>query len=208
MAAEAKLDATNVVVLGAWNPAILQPQWVAKQVFGIEGDLAVQWEVSFVANAPPRFTLGDVRFMPAYDRLTLVPQGLDAAQLATCENALRTILTSLPHTPISAFGINYSFEDATPSTGLQALFLDTEGLAEAANLNFEPRAMAVQRAMAIPPYVLNFTRSLDNNGVAGYKFNFHYDVTDTAAAAELLNGALAGTLATARQILAVYDALQ
>jgi hypothetical protein len=207
MAAEAKVDETNVVLVGFWNPAILTPAWLAKHVFALEVDVPVEMELSPVAGQPPRFKMQGLRFSPAYNRLTVVPEGLEGEQLTTCETRLRVLLNALPHTPISAFGINYAFEDAAPSEALLDLFSDQEGLAERTGLAFESQSTGVQRAMAMNGYVLNFTRSLSAPNTVKYKFNFHYSVTDAESAAALLNDAMTGNLQVARQIVLAYDNL-
>ncbi len=207
MAAEAKPDATSVVLPGFWNPAILQPPWLAKVVYETDANMPVAHELSFLAGQPPRFTVEGIKWAPEYTKLTVNPAGIEEAQLHACEQRIRAALTALPHTPIRALGINFQFQDTEPTPGNLALFPGNEGLGETANLEFETTATAVVRAMAMEEYVLNFTRSLEPNNLVVYKFNFHYTITDAAAAADVLDGAMVGNLATARQIIAVYDAL-
>lgn len=208
MAAEAKPDGTSVVIVGFWNPAIIQPPWLAAHVFGGNTEqIPVQTELSLVAGQPPRFVMQGLRIAPAYDKLTIMPPGLEDAQLADCENRIRAILTALPHTPVSAFGVNFLFADDEPSTALLDLFADPESLAEATNLEFETQSTSFARAISMNGYVLNLTRSLSSTNSVMYKFNFHYQVTDATAASALFNGAIAANLATARQIVAAYDAM-
>lgn len=208
MAAIAKPEETNVVVLGSWNPGILQPRWLAAEVFhGDAANTPVQVEFSLTAGQPPRFVMEGIKFVPAFDKLLLIPQGLEDGQLADCEAKLRIILTALPHTPVTAFGINFEFLDEEPSKALVGLFAERESLAETANLAFETQSTASVRAMEMNGYILNFTRTLSSKNTVAYKFNFHYKVADTVAAAAQLNGAMTANLITARRIVAVYDAL-
>jgi hypothetical protein len=207
MVAEAKADGSSVVIVGYWNPAILQPPWLARNVFGGNADQApVQTEVSLVAGQPPRYMMHGIRIAPAYDKLTVVPPGLEDAQLANCEEKIRAILGALPHTPVTAFGINFIFQDDEPSAAVLDLFADRELLAEATDLAFDTRATSFARAMAMNGYLLNFTRTLSSNNSVVYKFNFHYQVTDAAAAVALFNGAMIANLIIARRIAAAYDA--
>jgi len=208
MAAEAKPDGSSVVILGAWNPAILQPVWLVSHVFGGNpAQTPIETEISMVANQPPRFTIHGIRFVPGYDKLQVAPGGLDAQSLAACEEKIRAVLLALPHTPISAVGINFLFTDDEPSDGLLALFTEQEALAEVTNLQFETRSTGFMRAMAMNGYVLNLTRSLASNNQVSYKFNYHYPVTDAAAAANLFNGGMAANFATAQVIVDAYNAM-
>jgi hypothetical protein len=208
MPAAPKTDETTVVLVGRWNPAILTPPWLAQHVFGENAEqIPVEMELSSVAGQPPRFTMLGLRIMPAFDRLILSPHGLEDEQVAVCETRIRALLNTLPHTPISACGINFTFVDPEPVEPLLELFTDEEGLAERTGLEFETRSTSRARAIAMNGYVLNFTRSLSAENVVTYKFNFHYAVTNAAAAEELFNGGIQANLNVAHQIVAAYDSL-
>jgi hypothetical protein len=210
MPSELKPEESSINIAGNWNPAILQPSWIARHVFGRqEGEnFDITTELSLMPGQPPRFTIDGLKIAPNYNRLVISPAGVEAAQFAMCEEKARAILAALPHTPVSAFGINFQFEDANPSPGVLDLFGDQESLAEEVNFDFEPLSTSVARALKLEKCVLNFTRKLTDSSQVNYKFNFHYTVAGAAAATELLTGAMAANLGIAREIVGIYDAME
>lgn len=205
MAAEPKTDSANIVLAGFWNPSILLPDWIAKNVFGTQEPEPVEMQLSPVLNQPPRYRLRDMTFVPAYDRLMIFPHSLEQQRLEDCESRAICILDLLPHTPIRAVGINFEFVDEHPTAELLTLFSDIDNLAEGSGLNFETTVTSLTRTLVLNGAQLKFTRELGGQGAVTYRFNFHYPVTDAAAARGVFNHSFVQNLATARAVMAVYD---
>lgn len=190
MAAQIKSDATSIVVVGNWNPAILQPNWIAQNVLGASpADVQVEMEFSTMPGAPPRYRMRDLRFVPNYDKLIVYPDSEDAVRLNSCADAIQRILELLPHTPVRAAGINFEYFDDEPSGELLSRFTDQDTIAESVNPGeFEITRTALQRALTFRDFVLNFTRELVAGPRVLYKFNFHHQIINTNTARAALTG--------------------
>ena len=98
-----ELDYTSIVVVGAWNPSIIQPFWL------------------FEHNVVPRQEdLPEMGFQPLGRSVKLHLSGLDwtieetrleirSSEGKDCATYAATILDLLPHTPIYAIGDNFVF---------------------------------------------------------------------------------------------------
>jgi len=98
-----ELDLTSVVVLGAWNPAIINPAWLGryKIVEEVPESLAMEF---YTGGRRFRFSLGELDWRVDDSRLEIVSRdGRD------CGSCAARILDLLPHTPIEAVGANFAF---------------------------------------------------------------------------------------------------
>ncbi len=99
-----RLPPQNATVVGAFNPAIFQPEWVRAHVPGIEGPLEL-----FLAAPPLQQPLlkaanGSLHILVSPERMIVYG---DAAKIG---EAAAAILGELPHTPVQAAGVNFVFE--------------------------------------------------------------------------------------------------
>lgn len=109
-------EKTTLVIAGAWNPAIITPQWIGKNILNIPEGTSFQVGMDLPIQGlggSPRFTFSDLSYTPTPDTLTFYFSPEHPAK--TIEVA-RTILETLPHTPIVALGINFSFS-VDPGSG-------------------------------------------------------------------------------------------
>jgi hypothetical protein len=116
-------DGWNVVIVGAWNVAILNPDWVAINVFNREPiKLEVQLGPSPFASL--RISNGLVRMVGAPDRVVLTPLAFTDEALSQVERAATRLLELLLHTPVAALGVNFAFIDDDPDDKVKAHFGD------------------------------------------------------------------------------------
>jgi len=112
------------VIIGSWNPAILNPDWLSRKIFdkpdGVE--MPVKLELPTKAGMPPRYTLEGVIFVPAMDRLMITPEDTKEENLQLVENKTINLLNILSHTPVAAFGQNFEFMENDPSDDLLSDF--------------------------------------------------------------------------------------
>jgi hypothetical protein len=178
---------TTFVLTGIWNPAILQPAWLLRHAFAapVGQDMPVEVEVAAGLGIPPRFTMGGVTFVPSRDRLVVQPAApYTIVKLDLIERLLQRILRALPHTPVNAFGHNFEFRDTEPQPGHIEVFEAAQDLA-ALDFQFETRRTALTSAIEFNGRLLNLNRTL-RNGELEVKFNFHYRVESSEAAAALM----------------------
>jgi hypothetical protein len=211
-----KKGETSLVIIGAWNPSILRPDWLAREVFHFpEGSQApVTMEFAMVPGAPPKFTMGDISFVPMKDRLMLYPKETTQTALADMEAKALEILAQLPHTPVLAFGENFGFIDESPARDQLRVFEVEDLLVQKCTLPFERTTTSITSSLKLGNCTLNLTQSLSGS-VLSVKFNFHYEngggtggKLGVASDAVLkLTGTFASNLEIVKQFLSSYDGI-
>ena len=198
---------TSLVILGNWNPAILQPNWIVRHGFGTEEELTVLLEFSPIAGMPPRFTIEGLRILATNDHVLVNPEQTTADSLELAENVVGSMLDRLSHTPIRAFGQNFEFSEDDVSPRMSQLFNIYDRLAEQIDFPIDVRDTTLRSSYGIGETTLNFTRKLLADGTARLIFNFHYEVTSAANACELLQGSFVQNFERTNQIVDIYSTL-
>ena len=180
---------TTLVVAGAWNPDILSPPWVANKAMDLNlgVDFPVNAEIA-IGNPTqrPTFEFHGIKFVAARNAITFFLQPDDPAQVATSISTVGKILGLLPHTPVTGFGFNFSYEIESPSTeliktfdsgNLPADFLDDEA-AESVGRHWSAKVKTRDRLLTV------------NSKFEGAKvllsFNVHNEVTSAEQASHRL----------------------
>jgi hypothetical protein len=104
MTARISLDRTSVLVVGAWNPAIVLPHWLLQSKV-VE---AASEQVMVDVNPRTRqygFTLGDFRWLVDDNKL-----GVRALKSLDCGVFLARVLALLPHTPVDAVRTSFVYK--------------------------------------------------------------------------------------------------
>lgn len=101
-------DAFNIVLVGAWNPAIFSPEW-AKQNLADDSTKEVVLAIPMQIVAPPRLTVEDVNIYPSTQALILDCAEYSDIALGSCSRKLERLAALLPHTPVTALGVNFRF---------------------------------------------------------------------------------------------------
>lgn len=128
-------EKSTLVVVGAFNPAILNPSWIAKNALGIIDDRQVQVEmltpVSIGLSAPPaRYSFEGISYSVTSQRLTVHFEGLDEAGAIKSVRMVRRIFELLHHTPVTGVGFNFGFASERPSAKLTQLMASEVSLLE------------------------------------------------------------------------------
>jgi hypothetical protein len=95
----------SVVLVGALNPAIFQPAWLAAQNL-ISNSESKTATVNVISPQAADITFLDFGLQVLQNRLTL--RTIDISKSTKIFDLVVGILTKLPHTPITAAGINQS----------------------------------------------------------------------------------------------------
>lgn len=97
----------NIVLAGAWNPAILTPPWMCEHHIIEDTQVDVQ-----LSMQPPSvtYTSGGFRWNARTDRLMVEAE--DVALWSQCADFAVAVLDKLPHTPLSALGVNFVFDQS------------------------------------------------------------------------------------------------
>lgn len=188
----------TLVVVGSWNTAILNPEWLSQKVFdGNPIEIEVQMEPGRVLV---QYVARKLRIIPQQARLVIACQ--DETALPAAEAALLRILQELPVTPIASTGINFGFEEHNPSGHL----LDTFALADTDSLSDQGIVInetVVNRRLVIGGDILNLRLTLTSNAHVHFHCNFHSDTPGSEQAIEVVRNKVANRLTSATQLLSV-----
>jgi len=100
----------NFIIIGAWNPAIIQPGWLKSQFPTIiKGDkFGVELIIGPIATF--RFEVNNVLVSPNHDRLIFTPREVNKGLLDFISKISFSIFEKLPHTPVFAAGCNFVYK--------------------------------------------------------------------------------------------------
>lgn len=184
-------EQTSLVIAGAWNPAILNPNWIGRQILGYppgkQFQVGMQLPVMGV-SAPARLSFEGMSITAAKDALTFHLDSTKPEQIQKSISVAAKILETLPHTPIAAMGFNFGYSvDGVPGL-LSGTFDWSEDLVD---LLPEPDSKLAQRSwqvsLAVKDHLINVSCERTVDG-AVFAINHHYEVEGSATrAAEILH---------------------
>jgi|JI10StandDraft_1071094.scaffolds.fasta_scaffold104566_1 hypothetical protein len=196
---KAQVENWSLVLVGAWNTAILTPDWLTKQL-GASGPVQIEFPIGN-PNMPLRYTLNGVHLVVTREHLVLAPSADDAEILGRMESYCKSILTVLTHTPVSAIGINFAFLEEAPSDDLKSLFKASD-LAKINDADLVVEGTEIKRRLRLPQNgVLNLSLQQTNGSQVVLNLNFHRDVESAAAAATYLDSRVTKYRALATKFL-------
>ena len=200
---EIRAEGHNIVLLGGWNRNIFTPQWVASSLGHVD-EVGFQLAVDD-PNLPFRISFRDYVLTVRSDRLQLYSTIVSDESLHGTRDLAVRLLEMLPHTPISALGVNFAWRELDPPRSLLPLFTldDTIPLADAGKIATDT---AIKRSFPWKESVLNLTIALSAAGHVRVEFNFHWAVAGAVDATQHLNQCVSDAGETARTLLrTVYD---
>lgn len=167
----------NILVLGRWNPSVFSPQWIRTNV--ADSDVSMAISIGDF-DAPPRLAFSNFQLFPARHALEARLSELREDDMAALGQTIARIVELLPHTPISAVGINFRFIDESNSEELAADFQ----FADVARIPHERYSLAsstIARRFELPDGdKLNLSLTRDAGKLIA-EFNFHTDASDVAS---------------------------
>ncbi len=96
--------------MGAWNTAILNPNWLCKQIFELPKDKQIPIEISFDVKVSLKYTINDLIIIPGIEKLIIYPAREEEKLFESIVSATSLLYDKLPHTPITAIGHNFRYE--------------------------------------------------------------------------------------------------
>ncbi|MCC5786068.1 MAG: hypothetical protein JJU33_05145 [Phycisphaerales bacterium] len=99
-----RLTDSNIVLLGGFNPHIIEPSWLSRHDVVEEKSDEFMTEIQFGPSAPQmlRFNLDGLRWEVTLDRVLV-----GSSETRSPAEWLIRLLDLLPHTPLRAVGINF-----------------------------------------------------------------------------------------------------
>ena len=168
-------EAFNIVTVGSWNPAIFSPEW-AKQHLADDKDKEVVLAIPMQLIMPPRLTVDDVNIYPSTQAMVLDCPEFSENAIEAASRKLSRIAELLPHTPVTAIGINFRYSGAVEDNlALAELF----AFSDAGNINAEEYRLnksIISRTYNLKDStLLNISIEIIAEQVR-FEFNFHSDV--------------------------------
>ena len=197
-----KLDLTKPVVIfvGAWNPAIFKPEWIAHYLFGNEE--AVEVPVTQVEQKTPLgkkeiLFIDNVGISASKNRVEIYINDKNEGTITKAENAAINLINTLQHTPIGAFGINFYIIESDPSDHILDLLKSKDSIEQ----HFPIIQQAFESSITVTDaVVLNFTRTPSPQSIQ-FEFNYHHNKFSAKTFEDVMRGAISKYLAKNKQIL-------
>lgn len=175
----------NILVLGRWNPSVFSPQWIRANVSDSDVSLAISIG-DF--DAPPRLAFSNVQLFPARHSLDARLSEIKEADFPSLGETVSGIVKLLPHTPITAVGINFRFidEDNSGDLALDFQFADAGRIPHE---RYSLLASTIARRFQLPGGDALNLSLVHDAGKLTTEFNFHTDSSDVTAILDKLGAA-------------------
>lgn len=175
----------SVVVIGAWNMAILTPDGIRRRLFELPEGSPIDIEVAVDRPGAFRVRHDGVIVEPSSIGLTISGVACDMLTLARACEVGRRALNGLPETPVLAAGINFKYRiSEMPDAVLDLLESPLDDKLSDEGLQIVGRVL--KRVIQCENGVLNLdiVQGMELDGVAG--FNYHLDSNKAEELAEWL----------------------
>lgn len=168
----------NIVLLGAWNPAIFSPKGINQIAFQLVEGTPMAVEIPIDSTGSARVTHEGIRISLENDRvfIELTPPTWDS--MARALNLACNVLDNLPRTPLRGGGVNFRFSSTDGGAIAEAIQTPTLD-AQIGSAGYDVRVWGVKRTVEFDPGVLNLTMVYSEEGNS-VEFNFHKDGTTAA----------------------------
>ncbi len=164
-------NANAVVIVGFWNRYIFNKEWVAEKLFP-KKDLTV--EIPLDPGASQRISTNDIRIFIVGNQLNLLPINTNNTVLNDIQEISFKIADYFPHTPVTAFGVNFSYEEDKAKVLDNVLDLtDKKSIDDS---NYKLRSTTFKHSFSdIEESILNLAVSAVDSKIR-FDFNFHYNI--------------------------------
>lgn len=115
-------ESCGVVFRGSFNPGLYHPAWLAKNELISKRDAEAAKDISQMPGFI-QFTLADFELTSDQDRLQIIAPRIESS--LTLKDFATGMLNLLPHTPISAIGVNRDMHFRLPNSESASLIGDT-----------------------------------------------------------------------------------
>lgn len=176
----------NLIVLGAWNPSIIQPIWLRQQFPELIGK---EFLVKYIGGTKSalQFDFGKIIFTSDNEKLIFTPKNIDDDTLRYISELSISIFKKLEHTPINAAGCNFVykldknesfvFEKGTNREALKKYY-------ESVELR-EPLTSLIKHSFSLTDCQLNINYLFATDTRISYNFHFKLPNSMQSAAEQL-----------------------
>ncbi len=167
-----KEDCDTLVILGGWNKNIFTGEWVSK--FLLPKD-QLQIEFPLDPNSSCRISSNDVRIYVVGDKLYFKLIQITDDNFDFIQNLGLKTADYLPHTPVSAFGINFVFEVECNAHLLSLLKFDAKEKLQ--SYGSEIKQVQYKHQVELNGKLINLSITTNHKNIS-FDFNFHFNVSN------------------------------
>ncbi len=167
----------NVLTVGAWNRAILTPEWIAKSIFKVPEGTPLPLEVPLNVWAPWKVKHEDCAVLVSASSLEIVAEKRGYETLEKARAFSVVAMQELPRTPLEATGFNIRYASDDEIDPDVAVLGQCEIDARLAECDLEIGRRMLQRSLSYGDGQLNFSMAIAENQTA-IDFNFHKGSSD------------------------------
>jgi len=196
-----KLDTRHplFVFLGAWNPAIFQPPWIAKYLFEKpEGNQIAAKQLTVFAPFPKQITyIDNIGVSASNERVEIYTNGFENDLCLEAEKVAIRLIKTLPHTPFGRYGINFNFVVELPNDTM----LDALKTSDKVDQYHKIISQNITSKIEMEDDVkLNFSRQPSEKDVT-FNFNYDHNPIEVETAEEVLTNSVESKLNSSTLIL-------
>jgi hypothetical protein len=173
-----QIEGWNIVLAGFWNRMIFTPEWVMSKLT-TEKDIGVEIQIG-MPGLQPRLVFEGITLKVDPAMLVLGLQSVNDEALQVAQRVALSAMQALPHTPMSAVGVNFQFVEAEPDAALLKPFRVPD-LNTLADEDYEVQATQIRRQLHRDGRTINFTLDLKQDKSVLLDFNFHSGGNQEAA---------------------------
>ncbi|WP_164633760.1 hypothetical protein [Rhodopseudomonas sp. BR0G17] len=161
-----------LVITGVWNPAILQPPWIARYLLDKkEGEEFAFMEVGVPDRPTPIIYINDLGIAASRSRIDLFVNTFDPKRCNELEAMCAKILELLPHTPVTGLGVNHIFSVSNPQPQLLDKFKTRENIETAYRVIEQVLISRIELGENVK---LNLRRQISSEKIL-FDLNFHHE---------------------------------
>lgn len=170
-----------IVIVGIWNKGIFNPDWVGKYLLPNQ-NLTIEFPLN--QDGSPRISNKDMRIFVLGNKLNFTSLMPTDQNLDLIEKLSLKIADYLPHTPVTAFGVNFLFETPKSSDIVDILHLkDSEKIQGIGGLVVSD---VIRHSFILKNGLINLSIIIEKEQVK-LDFNFHFDIKNLVDFKEILS---------------------
>ncbi len=168
----------NIVILGAWNTAILTPAGIARRLLQLPPETPLEVQVPINELGPIKVRYEGIIIEPSSSRLVIQPAQSTEESLGKAVEIAQRALNGLPETPFSAGGLNIRFLfESAPDSLIDAGTSSIDDILSDNGLTTVEKKF--NRMIRWEQGVLNLDVQEREDSSALVVFNFHYQSTSS-----------------------------
>ncbi len=175
----------NIILLGQWNTHIFNPDWVKTNLLGLPKGESFDIEILFPTSTH-RIIYKSIYLSISPERITLGLNEVSDDSMGMVENIGIKILKLLPHTPITARGVNIVYQEEKPKGNILKR-IDNADDSIIEKYAGQISTKTIQRSILREKGVLNFLLIHDFiKNLLDFNFNFHLGVSPEVKQSDLI----------------------